>query len=252
MLKTRVIPTLLLKDAVLVKTVRFDTYRPIGIPRQAVRVYNVRQVDEMVILDIEARLQDRPLRLALVTDLAEECFMPLAVGGGIRSVEDMRLLMRHGADKVVINTEAFERPALIDKGARLFGSQCIVVSIDARERAPGQYETVTHAGKRPTGVDPVRWAREAEAAGAGEILLTSMDRDGTMQGYDLELIRAVADAVRIPVIASGGAGSLADFADAILKGHASAVAAASIFQFTQVTPNNVKAHMREAGIDVRL
>ena len=252
MLKTRVVPTLLLKNSVLVKSVQFGWCRPIGIPRQAVRVFNMREVDEMVILDIEARQQDRGPIVEMVSDLAEECFMPLAIGGGIRSLEHIRELMKRGADKVVLNTEAFERPTLITEAAERFGSQCIVVSIDAKQTAPGVYEVYTHAGKHPTGRDPVSWAKEAEERGPGEILLTSIDHDGMMDGYDVPLIRAVAEAVTIPVVASGGAGKLADFADAVLHGNASAVAAASIFQYTQITPNAVKAHLRDAGVEVRL
>lgn len=252
MLKTRVIPTLLLRNSVLVKSVQFKTYRPIGLPRQAARIYNMREVDEMVLLDIEARLQGRGPLIDVVTDLAEECFMPLAIGGGIRTVGDIRRLMKNGADKVVINTEAFEHPEFISESARVFGSQCIVVSIDVKQNSPGEYEVITHAGKHPSGIDPVSWAQRAESLGAGEILLTSMDRDGMMQGYDLDLVCAVSDAVPLPVIASGGAGQLSDFADVILKGQASAVAAASVFQFTEITPRNAKEHMRDAGIDVRL
>ena len=251
MLKTRVIPTVLLRNGVLVKSVQFSRYRPIGVPRQAVRVYNMRDVDELVLLDIEARLLRRGPLLELVSDLAEECFMPLAIGGGIRTVEEIRQVLKQGADKVVINTEAFEHPALIAQSAECFGSQCIVVSIDAKRTAAGAYEVHTHAGTRATGRDPISWAQEAQAQGAGEILLTSIDEDGRMQGYDLRLIRLVSEAVSIPVIASGGAGVLPHFVEAILQGRASAVAAASIFHFTQTTPNAVKTHLHQAGIHVR-
>jgi cyclase len=252
MLKTRVIPTLLLKNSVLVKSVQFATYRPIGLPRQAVRVYDMREVDEMVILDIEARLEDREPRFAMVADLAEECFMPLAVGGGIRTVAHVRELMRNGADKVVLNTEAFLRPAFIGECVRTFGSQCIVVSIDARENRTGGHEVFIGGGREATGARAPAWAREAADLGAGEILLTSIDRDGTMQGFDVELVRSVAESVSVPVIASGGAGHARDFPEIVLKGRASAVAAASVFHFTQLTPRGAKTAMRDAGIEVRL
>lgn len=253
MIKVRVMPCLLVRELVLVKTVRFsEYYRPIGTPRQAVRVFNSRDVDEMLILDIDATVRGRGPSLETVADLAKECFMPLTVGGGIRSIDDIRNVLRVGADKVCINTEAMNRPHFIRDASHVFGSQCIVVSMDMRCKGPGIYEVYTMGGRQPTGLDPVEWAKRVEDLGAGEILLTSIDRDGTMQGYDIDAIERVAEAVERPVIACGGAGDLPDFADAILKGHASAVAAASIYHFTETTPGNVKAHMREKGIDTRI
>lgn len=252
MLRIRVIPTVLLRNSVLVKSIQFSRYRPIGVPRQAVRVYSLREVDELVLLDIEARLLGRGPLFEVVADLADECLMPLAVGGGVRTLEDIQQLLKRGADKVVLNTEAFNRPEFIAEAAGEFGSQCVVVSIDAKRAEAGwRCEVYTHAGQRATGADPADWAAQVEARGAGEILLTSIDGDGTMQGYDIELIRSVADRVRIPVVASGGAGRPEDCVKAIAQGHASAVAVASLFHFTEVTPKHVKMHMAQAGLQVR-
>jgi cyclase len=251
MIKARVIPCLLVTELVLVKTIKFGSYRPIGVPRPAVRIFNAREVDELILLDIRATHEGRGPSLPLISELAEECYMPLTVGGGVRSVDDIRDLLRAGADKVAINTEAIRRPTFLTEAAATFGTQCVVLAIDARGRVHGEYEVYTMGGTQPTGLDPVAWAREAERLGAGEILLTSIDRDGTMEGYDLELTRRVADAVRVPVIACGGAGRPEDCVDVVLKAHASAVAAASIFQYTAVTPRLVKQTMRVAGIEVR-
>jgi cyclase len=250
MLKVRVMPTLLFKDVGLVKGVGFDSWRRIGSAMQTVKVYNLREVDELVFLDIAATRDGRSPDFETIDELADECFMPMTVGGGVRSVEDVRRLLQVGADKVSINTAAAERPGLVREVADRFGSQCVVVSIDVRLR-DGRYETATHAGARPTGLGPVEMAVRAEAQGAGEILLTSIDRDGTMTGYDLALVREVAHAVRIPVIASGGAGSYADMASALENG-AAAVAAAAMFQFTQQTPLEAKRYLRERGFPVRL
>lgn len=252
MLKTRIMPTLLYKNHGLVKGVGFDSWRPVGHPMPAIKVYNTREVDELIFLDITASAQNRPPDFALIDDLADECFMPLTVGGGVRTVDDVRDLLRAGADKVAINTAAVTRPELIHKVAENFGSQCVVASIDARRHEDGRLEVFTLSGNEPTGKEPVSVAKEAEAMGAGEILLTSIDRDGAMNGYDVELVREVANAVSIPVIASGGAGSYQDMATVLKEGKASAVAAASIFHFTQQTPREAKLHLRSQGIAVRL
>ncbi len=252
MLKHRVMPTLLFKEVGLVKGVGYDSWRRVGTAMQAVKVYNMRQVDELVFLDIAATPAGRPPDFQQIDELADECFMPMTVGGGICSVEDMRDLLRVGADKVAINSAAVENPALISDGAEQFGSQCITVSIDVKRRADNTPEVVTRCGKQATGLDPVAWAREAEKRGAGEILLGSVDRDGTMEGYDLDIIRAVSDAVGVPVIASGGAGSYRHMADAIEQGGADAVAAASIFHFTELTPKGAKRFLGERGLPVRL
>ncbi len=250
--KVRVMPTLLFKDVGLVKGVAFDSWRRVGAAMQAVKVYNMREVDELVFLDITATRDGRPPDFATVDDLADECFMPLTAGGGVRSSEDVRRLLRVGADKVALNTAAVEKPELLREIAERFGSQCVVVSIDARRHANGRYEVFTHAGTLATGKDPVSVARQAEAFCAGELLVTSIDRDGTMTGYDIELTRQVAEAVSIPVIASGGAGRYDDMVEAIGQGKASAVAAASMFHFTEQTPLEAKRHLRRAGINVRL
>jgi len=250
--KIRVMPTLLFKDVGLVKGVAFDSWRRVGSAMQAVKVYNMREVDELVYLDITATNDGRPPDFETVDDLADECFMPLTVGGGVRTVEHVRRLLKVGADKVAINTAAVEHPALIREIADRFGSQCVVVSIDARRRPDGAYECYTHSGRRPAGKDPAALAKDAEAMGAGEVLLTSIDRDGTMQGYDVELTRLVSDAVSIPVIASGGAGTYAHMAEVLRQGRASSVAAASMYHFTEQTPLAAKQYLRESGFPVRL
>lgn len=244
-------PTLLYRDVGLVKGTRFDSSRRVGSLMQAVKVYNLREVDELVFLDISATLQARAPDFELVDDFADECFMPLTVGGGIRSVEDVGRLLAVGADKVSVNTAAVENPALVSEIAARFGSQCVVVSIDAR-RVDGGWTVVTRSGTHDTGLDPVEFAKRVQELGAGEILLTSVDRDGTMEGYDVELTAAVSGAVTIPVIASGGAGGYAHMAEAVQRGGASAVAAAAIFHFTQATPLEAKRYLREQGIAVRL
>jgi cyclase len=249
-LKTRIIPTLLYRETTLVKGVGFDSWRRVGSLMQAVKVYNLRQVDELVFFDIEATREGRRPDCALVDDFADECFMPLTVGGGIRSIEDVRELLKVGADKVALNTAAVEDPSLMRAIADRFGSQCLVVCIDAR-RENDRWQVYTRSGTHPTGIDPVTLARTAEEHGAGEILITSIERDGTMKGYDIELVRAVAAAVHIPVIASGGAGSYEDLHQAASAG-ASAVAAASIFHFTEQTPLEAKKYLRNRGVSVRL
>ena len=245
-------PTLLFKKLGLVKGVRFDSWRPIGSVMQAIKVYNMREVDELVFLDISATREGRPPDFETVDEIADECFMPLTVGGGVRRIDDVGRLLQVGADKVAINTAAIQAPDLIRLVADTYGSQCAIASVDAKKLPNGQYEVFTHSGTQATGKDPVTIAREVEALGAGEILLTSIDRDGTMTGYDVKLIRDVSDAVSIPVIASGGAGNYEHMASAIIQGKASAVAAASIFHFTQHTPLEAKRFLRERGINVRL
>ncbi len=252
MLKIRVMPTLLFKDVGLVKGISFDSWRRVGSAMQAVKVYNMREVDELVFLDITATKEGRPPDYATVDDLANECFMPLTVGGGVKSVEHVQRLLQVGADKVAVNTAMVENPNLVRQIADRFGSQCAVVSIDARLHPDGHYEVYTHSGTHPTGLDPVALAQQAEKSGAGEILLTSIDRDGTMTGYDITLTRHVTNEVTIPVIASGGAGSYADMAAVLREGNASAVAAASIFHFTQQTPLEAKRYLHAQGLRVRL
>jgi imidazole glycerol-phosphate synthase subunit HisF len=251
-LKVRVMPTLLHKDVGLVKGVAFDSWRRVGSAMQAVKVYNMREVDELVFLDISATQEGRAPDFRLIDELADECFMPLTVGGGIRTIDDVGHLLKVGADKVAVNSAAIEAPEIISKIAERFGAQCAVVSIDVRRTDRGETEAFTRSGTRATGRDPVELARQAESLGAGEILLTSIDRDGTMTGYDLDLIRAVSEAVSIPVIASGGAGSYEHMAAALREGGATAVAAASMFHFTEQTPLGAKKYLREAGFHVRL
>lgn len=252
MLKIRVMPTLLFKDVGLVKGVNFESWRRVGSAVQSVKVYNMREVDELVFLDITATRDERPPDFETVDELADECFMPLTVGGGVRTLEHVRRLLQVGADKIAINTAAVKTPQLIRQAADQFGSQCVVVSIDVRRHHDGTCEVYTHAGTKATGQDPVSLAQTVEALGAGEILLTSIDHDGTMTGYDIELTRRVCEAVSIPVIASGGAGSYEDMAQVLREGKASAVAAASIFHFTQQTPLEAKRYLSEQGFRVRL
>jgi len=252
MLKTRIIPTVLYRNYGLVKGVSFDSWRHVGSPMQAVKVYNLRQVDELIFLDIMATREGRSPEFDLIDDLADECFMPLAVGGGIRSLDDAHHLLNVGADKVAVNSAAVCNPNLICEIAGKFGSQCLVVSLDVRKASCGSYEVFIHSGTKTTGMDPIEFAKKAEKLGAGEILLTSIERDGTMLGYDLDLIKAVSSAVSIPVIASGGAGNYDHMASAITDGGASAVAAASIFHFTQCTPLEAKHFLHKQGIAVRL
>ncbi|MGQ0645556.1 MAG: glycosyl amidation-associated protein WbuZ [Elusimicrobiota bacterium] len=252
MLKVRIMPTLLFKDMGLVKGVGFDSWRRVGSAMQAVKVYNMREVDELIFLDITATAENRCPDFETVDELADECFMPLTVGGGVRSLEDVRRLLQVGADKVAINTAAVDSPDLVREAARRFGSQCVVVSLDARSDGKGGWEVFSRSGSRPTGRDPAALAREMEAAGAGEILVTSIERDGTMEGYDVSLTRAVSESVSIPVIASGGAGLYEHMARVLTEGKAAAVAAASMFHFTQQTPREAKRFLGERGIQVRL
>jgi cyclase len=251
-LKTRVIPTLTLRGERLVKTCRFGAARDVGDPVKAPVVYDAQLADELVYVDLDASRDGRPIDRveAAVSRIAGECFMPLTAGGGVASVEGVRRLLLAGADKVTINSAAVARPALIREAATRFGAQCVVVAIDVRGEPPRPWRVWTHGGTRDSGLDAVEWARRAVALGAGEILLTSIERDGTMAGYDLDLVRAVAAAVDVPVIASGGAGKPQDLVDALRAG-AAAVAAASLFHFTDQSPIKTKAYLRRAGIPVR-
>jgi len=244
-------PTILYKGFGLVKGVRFDSWRPVGSLMQAVKVYNMRGVDELVFLDIAATRENRGPDFELVDDFADECFMPLTVGGGIRDVEDVRRLLLVGADKVCVNTAAMESPELIGRISERFGRQSLVVSIDV-ERTPGGHRARIRSGSQPVDLCPVALARLAEEKGAGEILLTSIDQDGTMQGYDLEITRRVAQAVDVPVIASGGAGEFEHMYAAVREAGASAIAAASIFHFTEKTPREAKLYLKSRGVHVRL
>lgn len=252
MLKHRVLPLVLLTGYNVVKSIKFSTYRTLGNPITICRIYESRGVDELVLLDIRAALENRGPNLDIIRDISGECFMPLTIGGGIGSVEQVRKILRAGADKVAVNSEAVANPQLIADISREFGAQCCVVSIDAKLVGDGKYEVYTHGGKQPTGKSPVDWAREAEALGAGEILLNSIDRDGVMEGYDIELIKSVTDAVSIPVVAAGGAGKPEHFSEVLREAKASAVAAASIYHFTSFTPMEVKRELAASGVAVRL
>ena len=251
MLKMRVIPCLDVKDGRVVKGVNFVDLIDAGDPVEQAKVYDKAGADELTFLDITASSDNRDTIYDVVSRTAEACFMPLTVGGGVRQVEDIRKLLLAGADKVSINTAAVHRPEFVREAAEKFGSQCIVVAIDAKQTAPNKFEIFTHGGRNPTGIDAVEWARRMVQYGAGEILLTSMDRDGTKQGFNLPLTRAVADAVTVPVIASGGVGNLDHLVEGIRDGHATAVLAASIFHFGTYTIAQAKAHMAAAGIPVR-
>jgi len=251
-LKVRIIPTLLWKSFGLVKGVAFNSWRRVGPVLPTLKVYNARDVDELVLVDIMAsQLGDAPDHES-VADFSDECSVPLTVGGGITSLPQIVGLLRAGADKISMNSAIFARPELIDEAAAQFGTQCVVASVDARRHDDGAYSVYSHCGTRDTGRDPAIWARELALRGAGEILLTSIDRDGTMQGYDLNLVERVAQAVRIPVIASGGASSYQDMVQVVKQAGASAVAAASIFHFTEQTPAGAKHALHAAGIPVRM
>ncbi|MFN3936926.1 MAG: imidazole glycerol phosphate synthase subunit HisF [Gemmobacter sp.] len=252
MLKTRIIPCLDVADGRVVKGVNFVNLIDAGDPVEAAAAYDAAGADELCFLDIHATHENRGTMFDLVTRTAERCFMPLTVGGGVRSTEDVRALLLAGADKVSFNSAAVADPDVVTRAADRFGSQCIVVAIDARTVEPGRWEIFTHGGRRPTGVDAVDFARTVAARGAGEILLTSMDRDGTRAGFNIPLTRAVADAVDIPVIASGGVGTLDHMVEGVRDGHASAVLAASIFHFGVFSIRQAKEHMAAAGIPVRL
>jgi imidazole glycerol-phosphate synthase subunit HisF len=269
MLAKRIIPCLDVKDGRVVKGVNFVQLRDAGDPVEQARAYDAAGADELVFLDITASSDHRDILLDVVRGVADQVFIPFAVGGGVRTVDDFRAILLAGADKVAANTAAVENPALLSQAAERFGSQCVVVAIDAKRRTtenrrpkteesnplsvvrPPSWQVYTHGGRTPTGKDALDWAREAETRGAGEILLTSMDRDGTREGYDIELTRAVADAVSIPVIASGGAGRIEHFAEALTDGHADAVLAASLFHFGELTIEQVKEYLAARGVAVR-
>ena len=254
MLAKRIIPCLDVKDGRVVKGVRFVDLRDAGDPVEQAQVYDAERADELVFLDITASHERREIMHDVVRRVAETVFIPFTVGGGLRTVEDIRQVLAAGADKISINSAAVRRPALIGEGAKRFGSQCIVVAIDARRQPgadPPRWEVYVHGGRAPTGLDAVAWAREAEARGAGELLLTSMDADGTQNGYDVALLRAVTGAVRIPVIASGGAGRLEHFYRALTEGGASAALAASLFHYRQLSIAQVKDYLAARGVPVR-
>ncbi|GAB6052486.1 imidazole glycerol phosphate synthase subunit HisF [Magnetospira thiophila] len=252
MMKMRVIPCLDVKDGRVVKGVNFVDLIDAGDPVEQAKIYDREGADELTFLDITASHENRDTIYDVVNRTAEQCFMPLTVGGGVRVVEDIRKLLLAGADKVSINTAAVHRPEFVREAARKFGSQCIVVAIDAKSVGPDKFEIFTHGGRNPTGIDAVEWARRMADYGAGEILLTSMDRDGTKQGFNIPLTRAIADAIPIPVIASGGVGTLDHMVEGITEGHATAVLAASIFHFGTFTIRQCKEHMAAAGVPVRL
>ncbi len=254
MLAKRIIPCLDVTGGRVVKGTKFLNLRDAGDPVECAREYDRQGADELVFLDITASSDGRPTMIAVVQRTASECFMPLTVGGGIRTVEDIRAMLKAGADKTSLNTAAVQNPDVVRAGAERFGSQCIVVAVDAR-RVPGsspqRWEVYTHGGRKPTGIDAIEWVRRVESLGAGEILLTSMDADGTKAGYDIELNRTVSEALRIPVIASGGAGTLEHMANVLLNGKADAVLAASVFHFGEYTVNDVKRFLQEKGVCVR-
>jgi imidazole glycerol-phosphate synthase subunit HisF len=256
MFKVRIIPCLDVKDGRVVKGINFVNLRDAGDPVEAAIAYDEAGADELTFLDINASHEGRAIMLDVVRRTAEACFMPLTVGGGVRTVDDIRALLSSGADKVSINTAAVARRAFVKEAAEKFGDQCIVVAVDAKKVSqPGEaacWEIFTHGGRKPTGLDAIAYAREVTALGAGEILLTSMDRDGTRQGFDIALTRAVADAVTVPVIASGGVGNLQHLVDGIREGHAGAVLAASIFHFGEYSVRDAKSFMSKAGLPVRL
>jgi cyclase len=250
-LKVRVIPCLDVKDGRVVKGVNFVQLRDAGDPVEQAMLYDAAGADELCFLDITASHEKRGILLDVVRRTADVCFMPLTVGGGVRTLDDIRALLLAGADKASIMTAAVHNRNFVREAAEKFGSQCIVVAIDAKQTAPGRWEIFTHGGRNPTGIDAVRYACEVAALGAGEILLTSMDRDGTRNGFDLALTRAVADAVTIPVIASGGVGTLGHLVEGVRDGHASAVLAASIFHFGEATIADAKRALSQAGLPVR-
>ncbi len=252
MLKVRIIPCLDVKDGRVVKGVNFVDLVDAGDPVEQAKIYDREGADELCFLDITASHENRETIYDVVGRTAEQCFMPLTVGGGVRANEDIRRLLLAGADKVSINTAAVERPEFVQEAAQKFGTQCIVVAIDAKQVAPGKFEIFTHGGREPTGIDAVAWAARMTAYGAGELLLTSMDRDGTRKGFNLPLTCAVADAVSVPVIASGGVGTLDHLVEGVREGHAAAVLAASIFHFGEYSIGEAKAHMAAAGIPIRL
>lgn len=251
MLKKRIIPCLDVKDGRVVKGTNFVDIQDAGDPVELAKFYDKAGADELVFLDITASHEKRGTMIDVVRKTAREVFIPFTVGGGIKSIEDMRAILRAGADKVSINTPAIQNPELITQGAKIFGSQCMVVAIDAKKRESGGYEAYINGGRVPTGLDVVEWAKKAESLGAGEILLTSMDRDGTKDGYDLELTRQVSDAVAIPVIASGGVGTLEHLREGLMEGNASAALAASIFHYGTYSVTEAKEYLKGKGVAIR-
>ena len=254
-LAKRIIPCLDVDNGRVVKGVKFVDIRDAGNPVEVARRYNIEGADEITFLDITASSDDRETMVHVVEEVASEVFIPLTVGGGIREIEDIRRMLNAGADKVSINTAAVFNPEFVKRAADKFGSQCIVVAVDAKrvspEGEPGRWEIFTHGGRKPTGIDVIEWVKKMDAYGAGEILLTSMDRDGTKIGFDNDLTAAVSDAVRVPVIASGGVGDLQHLADGVLQGKADAVLAASIFHFAEYSISDAKAFMKSCGIEIR-
>jgi len=251
MLAKRIIPCLDVKDGRVVKGINFVNLRDAGDPVEQAQIYDAEQADELIFLDITASHERRDIIIEMVRRVADTVFIPFTVGGGIRTVEDIRAILMAGADKISINTAAVKTPMLITNGAEHFGSQCIVVAIDPKRRADGWWEVYIHGGRTPTGLDAVEWAREVDERGAGEIMLTSIDRDGTQEGYNIELTRTIAEAVSIPVIASGGAGTLEHFYEALTVGKADAALAASLFHYKQLTIAQVKAYLSARGVPVR-
>ena len=251
MLKTRLIPILLLKNGRMVKTINFSALRDVGDPITSARIYNHQTVDELIFLDISETDEKKKILFDIIRKVAEECFMPLTVGGGIKSINDIRMLLQIGADKVAINTHAVTNPLLIKEAAEMFGSSTIVISIDVKKNSDNQYKVFINNGSKETNLNPVDWAKKVENLGAGEILITSIDKEGTMQGYDQYLIKLITQNVTIPVIANGGAGKLEDFYEAITLGNVSAVAAASIFHFTDQSPIKVRTYLKYKQINVR-
>lgn len=252
MLAKRIIPCLDVKDGRVVKGVQFTGLHDAGDPVELARKYSEEGADELVFLDISASHEGRRTMVEVIEQTASHITIPFTVGGGVNSVEDMKRILRAGADKISINTSAVQRPELIREGAAVFGSQCVVVAIDARRQENGRWEVYTHGGRRGTGRDVIEWAQEAEALGAGEILLTSMDHDGEKNGYGIELTRAVSEAVRIPVIASGGAGAVEHFAEVLTEGKADAALAASLFHYGESSIAAVKRYLKQQGVEVRL
>ena len=252
MLKCRLIPCLILKDDLIVQSIQFKRYLPIGRAQVAIEFFVNWDVDEIVLLDIQATRQNRKPRADLIAFYAKECFVPFTVGGGISTVEDIRNVISAGADKGSINTAAIKNPDFIAEGAEKFGCQCITISIDAKKNQSGNYEVFLNSGREPTGLHPAEWAQKVQSLGAGEILLTSIDRDGTKQGYDLDLIHQVSEAVNIPVIACGGVGKMEHFIEGVNRGGAQAVSAANIFQYTEHSTIVAKSALKRAGIPIRL
>ncbi len=252
MLKTRIIPCLDVKDGRVVKGVKFINLVDAGDPVECAKAYDAAGADELCFLDITASHEKRPILLDVVRSTAEKCFMPLTVGGGISNVNDIKALLSSGADKVSINTAAVTNPTIIGDARNIFGSQCIVVAIDAKKTSDNNWEIFTHGGRKPTGINAVQFAIKATKLGAGELLLTSMDRDGTKMGYDIGLLRAISTSVSIPIIASGGVGNVEHMIEGVLEGNANAVLAASIFHFGEISIEDAKIKMAKSGINVRI